>query len=184
MLSRTALRLAIALAVGMFSPEALAQDGEFRRPSEIENYPTGLAIGPLKMFGPTGVALVWRDDAKDSLNAVIAGKLAPKTLHVHLDYQLNLVSLDDPNAPDIAFPLYIGVGLRLRLNEEENRGTARDPFLGLRFPLGIAILPPAWPIDGFIEFAPVLGLQKQKTATEETRYSSADFALGARYYFR
>ncbi len=184
MLSRMPLRLALTLVVGLFSPAALAQEGEFRRPSEIENYPTGLAIGPVKMFGPTGVALVWRDDAKDSLNAVIAGKLSPKSLHVHIDYQLNLVSLDDPNAPDIAFPLYVGAGLRLRLNEEENRGTAKDPFLGLRIPMGIAFLPPSLPIDGFLEFAPVVGLQKQKTASEETRYITADFAVGARYYFR
>ncbi|MEE2750066.1 MAG: hypothetical protein VX519_01440 [Myxococcota bacterium] len=176
--------LAMVLASVLCSPTALAQDDEFRRPYEIEDYPTGLAMGPLKMFGATGIALVWRDDAKDSLNAVIAGKVSPKTLHVHLDYQLNLVSLDDPNAPDIAFPLYIGAGLRLRLNEEEARGTARDPFLGLRVPLGIAILPPSWPIDGFLEFAPVIGLHKQKTATEEVRYNSADFAFGARYYFR
>lgn len=176
--------MTLALAVGLLPGQSFAQDAEFRRPSEIENYPTGFAAGPAKMFGPTGISIAWRDDAKDSINAVIAGNISPRTLHVHVDYQLNLVSLDDPNAPNIAFPLYIGAGLRLRMNEDENRGTAKDPFLGLRFPLGIAILPPSLPVDGFIEFAPVLGLQKRKTPSEEVRYSTADFAVGARYYFR
>ena len=176
--------MTLALVVGLLPGQSFAQDAEFRRPSEIESYPTGLAAGPTKMFGPTGIALVWRDDAKDSINAVIAGNISPRTLHVHVDYQLNLVSLDDPNAPNIAFPLYIGAGLRLRMNEDENRGTAKDPFLGLRFPLGITVLPPSFPVDGFIEFAPVIGLQKRTTPSEEARDSTADFSVGARYYFR
>jgi len=176
--------MAVALMLFCFSSTSFAQDVEFRLPSEIEEYPTGLAVGLVKMFGPTGLTFAWRDDARDSITAAAAGKLSSKTLHVHVDYQLNLVSLDDPNAPDVAFPLYTGLGLRMRLSEEESRGTTSDPVFGIRIPIGIAILPPAWPIDGFFEFAPVIGIQKKFSADDERRYRTADFALGARYYFR
>ncbi len=157
----------------LFPGLAFAQGEDFRLPSELEDYPTGLGAGVV-LGEPTGLSLVWREDAKNAIVGALAWSLPNDSLHLHVDYQVNLISLDDPNAPEVAFPLYTGVGLRMRLGQDKS---SADPLMGIRLPIGIAVLPPAFPMDAFMEIVPVMGLLPETSIT-------LDGALGVRYYFQ
>jgi hypothetical protein len=49
--------------------------------------------------------------------------------------------------------------------------------MAIRLPIGISVLPPAIPVDAFMEIVPVMGLLPETSIT-------LDGALGIRYYFR
>ena len=85
---------------------AFAQGEDFRLPSELEDYPAGLAAG-LVLGAPTGLSVVWRDDTRDAYTGAVAWSVKEKAIQVHADYQYNLISWDDPNAPDVGFPIYV-----------------------------------------------------------------------------
>ena len=152
---------------------AFAQGEDFRLPSEIEDFPTGFGAGVV-LGEPTGLSVVWREDAQNAIVGALAWSLPNDTLHLHVDYLVNLISLDDPNAPEVAFPLYTGVGLRFRLGQDKS---SADPLMAIRLPIGISVLPPAVPVDAFLEIVPVMGLLPETSIT-------LDGALGVRYYFR
>jgi len=163
----------LSLLLPLLPGLALAQGEDFRLPSELEDYPTGIGAGVV-LGEPTGLSLVWREDAQNAIVGALAWSVPNDSLHLHADYQVNLISLDDPNAPEVAFPLYTGVGLRVRLGHDK---ASADPILGIRLPIGIAVLPPAVPVDAFMEIVPVMGLLPETSIT-------LDGALGIRYYFR
>lgn len=88
-------------------------------------------------------------------------------IHLHADYLYNAVKL----GPE--FPLYIGIGGRIKLSEKDKSEESR---LGVRFPVGVVYQPATKPFDIFFETVPMLNL---------TPKSDFDWnaAAGVRYYF-
>ena len=87
---------------------------------------------------------------------------------------MNLVKVDNVRGK---FPVYAGVGGRLKL-KEENRGKGRndsDVLLGVRVPFGISYLFADMPIDLFFEIVPILDLVPDTDL-------DLNAAIGARFY--
>lgn len=83
------------------------------------------------------------------------------------DYNL-LTNAGINKNPDLETPVYIGVGPRFIFSDN-------DEF-GIRFPVGVSILPHSTPWEFFAEVAPII------RTTPDTGFDG-DFAIGARYYF-
>jgi hypothetical protein len=141
------------LAVAMLSGSVSAQENGFG---------LGLILGE-----PTGVSLkTWVTD-----NAAMAGAVAwsfgkKDALHLHADYLIHdfrVIRMEEDN-----FPLYYGIGGRIRFEENDK--------IGVRIPVGMNYLFTDAPLDIFLEIVPLLNLAP-----------STDFdlngAIGVRYFF-
>jgi len=125
------------------------------------------------MFGnPTGVTgKYWLDDvwALDGALGADRGEF-----DVHMDFlwhneeflgQHNLL----PKDLDAKVPVYLGAGARVLFADKAE--------FGIRFPVGVSVLPNNTDWEFFGEFAPVLRVTPDVGI-------NADYALGVRYYFR
>ena len=152
--------------------------GVTRQPTGIEREPVGLGVG-LVVGEPTGLSVAYRTGESTNLQAGLGWSFANSRLHLTGDYTRNLFIARPEESPDVRFPLYAGVGGRVKLGFNEDDGRGRDEAsnsLGVRFPLGAAVLPTAQRVDVFLELAPVL-LLLPETAL------ALDGALGARIFF-
>lgn len=94
----------------------------------------------------------------------------------HADYLVhNFDEIDMEEARgDLA--LYIGVGGRMKLNEEDNKGNNEDVMLGVRVPLGASYFFESAPFELFLEIVPVLDI------VPDTEFD-INGAVGFRFYF-
>jgi hypothetical protein len=91
-------------------------------------------------------------------------------MHVHADFLLHFMDVFD--IPAGKLPLYVGVGGRIKIRENDLR-------LGARVPVGIAWLLPFFPVDLFLELAPTFDL-----VTTSNRQWGATGGVGGRIFFR
>lgn len=131
-----------------------------------EGFGVGLIIGE-----PTGISIKNWTGANQAFDAGIAWSFSGKAaLHLHADYLLHDYSLLNLGQE---FPLYYGLGARLKLQENNN---GNDPRVGVRVPVGITYLPAGSPLDFFLEIVPLFDLMPS------TGFDM-NGAIGARYYF-
>lgn len=133
--------------------------------AQDKNWGLGIMLGE-----PTGLsAKYWLNET----NALDFGLGYPLTysnssVSLHADY---LYHLPDAIKSIYRFPVYYGFGVRMIFVDQG------DNTLGARGVAGIAWLSDDYPIDVFLEAAPVFVLFP-KTALH------LDIAIGARYYFK
>ena len=139
---------------------------------DANGHPIGLGVGFI-LGEPTGLSVIYRQDERVAFVGGLAWSVESDNLHLHADYQLNLVDLKDPNAPFSRFPVYAGVGARVETVEILKQTKFS---VGFRVPLGISILPADKPFDGFLEIVPVMNL------IPSTRLD-LEGGIGARFYF-
>ena len=166
------LLLAAALAQQPESASGKAPDNGIRNFSLAEN-PYGVGIG-LMLGTPTGLNVAWRRDEKVNIAGGITWAVSTSSFGVHADYQRTVFQIDDPNAPDIRFPVIIGVGARYRTREKHK--TTRGN-IAVRLPIGLCVVPNQLPIDGFLEIAPTIQMWP------DTGSPGVDAFIGARVFF-
>ena len=137
--------------------------------------PDGFGVGVV-LGDPSGLSLAFRPGDPWFIQAAAGWSLVRDSLHVSADYCMNVVILDTPDLPRMRFPVYVGVGGRLRLGENGGRWDDDEPGLGVRVPVGMTLLPTDVPIDVFVEIVPVLQLFPETDGT-------LDGGIGARFYF-
>lgn len=133
------------------------------------------APSPSRAFGigvvagePTGLSFKQWLAGGNAVDAAAAWSFDdPGAFHFHMDYLYHMVSAGELRIPGWKF--YLGIGGRLRLEEDDNR-------LGVRIPLGIDYLFRTSPFEFFVEVAPILDLAP---ATE----MRVNVGAGIRYYF-
>ncbi len=135
-------------------------------------HPLGLGVGFI-LGEPTGLSVIYRQDERIAFVGGLAWSVDSDSLHIHADYQINLVDLKDPNAPFSRFPFYAGIGARLQTVEILKQTKFS---VGFRVPFGLSILPADKPFDGFLEIVPVMNLVPSTTLDLEG-------GIGARFYF-
>jgi hypothetical protein len=136
--------------------------------------PSGIGLGII-VGEPTGLsAKAWLTDntAVDAGAAWSAWGYGYQSLHLHADFLLHSFNVIPIDPGDL--PIYYGVGGRIRLaGRDENQ----DMRIGVRVPVGISYLFDSFPLDLFLEVAPVLDL------VPSTRLGWNSGA-GIRYYFQ
>lgn len=157
---------------------ALAQDAEVPASRVvIEEEPAGtgpseLGLG-LVLGSPTGLSLGYRPSEQPHIvNAGFAWNIPQQRVHAHVDYLRTVYVLEDPNGPNLTFPVNVGVGGRFH-SWDRDGGRAT---LGVRIPVQMTLVPKHQPFDVFLELVPVL------LVYPETKLR-LDGALGARYFF-
>lgn len=121
---------------------------------------------------PTGISVIHRPGGKTSVDFALAwDAYGDDRLHVHADYLFTMLSVDDPGIPNLTFPVTLGVGGWVG---SEFHGY--DLTMGVRVPVGVALVSKKVPIDVFLEVVPGMRL-----------YPYSDFevgaAMGARVFF-
>ena len=139
-----------------------------------EGFGVGLIIGE-----PTGLSLKKWIGNDRAIDAGIAWSFSENdSLHIHADYLLH--RSDILILPDIPgrFPLYFGLGGRIKLKEDDNgQGRNNDNALvGVRVPFGISYLVTDTPVEAFLEIVPILDI------VPDTDFDIT-IAIGARFYF-
>lgn len=106
---------------------------------------------------PTGVSFKTWLDGVHAVDGAIGLSLSGNTsLQLQADYLWHEFGLLSPVPPEGRLPVYYGIGCRLKVREGgEGHDTDR---LGVRFPVGIAWIAPAAPVDLFFEIVPVLDM--------------------------
>ena len=160
-----------------------AQEGtpSFKMPAPTE--PTlnrdvgGFGLGILLGL-PTGLSAAWRP-AQGSVyyDGALAWSFDQGTLHVHGDVLLRLADLRTDEIEDVHFPVYLGLGPRIRLGDSPYTFSTQESVgIGIRVPIGMSFIHDGVPLEAFVELAPGIGLYPATIGT-------FDAAIGARYYF-
>lgn len=172
----TPVLLMLATLSGTASAEP-GHAGVTRQPTGIEGEPDGLGLG-LVVGEPSGLAFAFRTGEETNIQGGLGWSFASGRLHLTGDYTRNLLIHRPEDTPEVRFPVYAGVGGRVRMGFDDDLGRGRyehGTSLGVRAPVGIALLPTNQRIDVFVELAPVLIVVP---ATDTT----LDGAVGARIY--
>jgi len=124
-------------------------------------YGLGIIVGE-----PTGISGKMKISSENAFDGAIGWSFNKySALQLHADYLYNVVKI----GPD--FPLYVGIGGRIKLSSGSD-----DSRLGARLPIGVVYQPASKPFDLFIETVPMINL------TPKTDFDW-NAAAGARYYF-
>lgn len=128
----------------------------------------GLGLG-LMAGEPTGISGKYWVSSTNAFDFGIAYSFAGSnnSFSLHADYLYHLFNAIET---EYTLPVYYGFGARMRTNENSKLG------LGARGVIGLALLSDKYPVDFFLEVAPVFQL------IPETELNF-DIAIGARYYF-
>ncbi len=139
----------------------------FNLPVEAQKSDLGIGV----IFGePTGIsAKYWITESNAVDFALAYSFVGVRTgLSLHADY---LYHINDLIKSEYNIPFYYGFGVRLRTNNHHS-----DSF-GVRGVAGLLLFLKDYPIDVFIEAAPIFNLFPET-------YLNLDLAIGARYYFQ
>lgn len=162
----------VLLSLAFANDQQNADSGDVRSFKLSENpYSVGAGI----MLGnPTGLSLAWRRDEMSTLAGGLTWSVTTASVGLHADYQRTVFQIDDPNAPELTFPVYVGAGARFRTREKGK--TARANW-ALRLPMGIALVPDDLPVDAFLEIAPTVEFWP------DTGEVGVDAFVGGRVFF-
>jgi hypothetical protein len=152
--------------------------GVSRQPTGIEGEPEGFGMG-LVLGEPTGLSFAYRTGEWTNIQAGLGWSFSNSRIHLTGDYTRNVFIARPDDTPDVRFPIYVGIGGRVKLGFNEDDGRGKDEAsnsVGVRFPIGAAVLPTTQRLDVFLEIAPVLLL------IPDTSFG-LDGALGARIFF-
>ena len=123
---------------------------------------------------PTGLSVkYWLDDVYAVDGAVAWSYSENDSLQFHGDYLIHDYDLLE----DDAWPVYYGIGARLKLKDDDGSGSnKKHAMFGIRVPLGITYLFEDAPMDLFFEVVPVLDLSPDVEL-------DINAAVGLRLYF-
>ena len=138
---------------------------------ELMDGNTGQFGAGLMLGNPTGLSMALRKKDISAFQGGLGWSFREDKIHITADYIHNMVILKSESKPAMKYPIYLGIGAKLL-------HYARISYtqLGLRFPVGLSLLPGRVPVDAFIEFSPTMYLYPDSIL-------GMDFAIGGRYYF-
>ena len=153
------------------SPDAEPEERAVGR--EATGFGMGIILGL-----PTGLSFALRSESALWYDAAFAWSFGRTGGYaVHFDFLFDVTELrNEDEIPDVAFPIYLGVGPRMRIGGVSGTGTT-DPFsIGARVPIGMGVRHDGVPVEGFVELVPGLSFYPATSFYFEA-------AIGGRYYF-
>lgn len=134
--------------------------------------PSGFGIGVV-VGEPTALSAAYRSGGRSWIDAAVGWSFPREWMAFHADLLITPATLASPDLGELRFPLYVGVGPRVRVDFDEYGD--RDS-VGVRVPFGMAMYHTSVPVEGFLELVPGIGIIPE---TEPF----FDIGLGVRYYF-
>jgi hypothetical protein len=172
-----ALTLALASAEGGAPPVILEEQESdtTTAPSMLAHEAKGWGVGVILGL-PTGLSAAYHTDGRVFYDLALAWSFERGTLATHGDLLVTLAELRTDDVADMSFPVWIGLGPRIRLGDTLDTPGSDMLTLGARVPVGMSFIHDGVPIEAFLEFAPGIGLYPSTAPT-------FDVAIGGRYYF-
>ena len=130
-----------------------------------------MGIGVI-LGAPTGLSFKFWQSRETALDLALAWDFNKDYFHIHGDYLYHFPVKAEGFSPN-SFFTYIGIGARMMFKSDSGKN---DNLLGVRGVGGIEFLPPAVPLDVFLEIAPVVNLI-------ETTDFDVEGGIGLRYKF-
>lgn len=127
---------------------------------------------------PTGLsAKLWLNE-REAIDAAAAWSFSDyRSFQFHADYLIHRFDLFRNVDTTVGRPaLYFGVGGRLKLGDDDGRGSDEDDRLGIRVPVGMTYVFAQAPFDVFGEVVPVLDIAPDTEV-------DLNAAVGGRFYF-
>ncbi|MFT4976600.1 MAG: hypothetical protein ACI8S6_002505 [Myxococcota bacterium] len=145
-------------------------------PPALAGAARGIGLG-LVAGDPSGLSVAYRPpDASSYLQLAAGWSISEERLSLNGDYLYTITTFASPDDPALTFPVYVGLGGRLRLGQDNAISeVSRANSLGLRIPAGIAFTPQTVAIDVYLEVAPTL------VVLPETKIDLG-FGIGIRAY--
>ncbi len=116
---------------------------------------TGIGAG-LTLGEPVGASGSYRMDDRLAFQGQLGWSFGQRQLHLSADAVYDVVEIPSDDAMGFSYPVYLGSGLRLRSGHPKGAANRPGATLGLRFPVGVAVIPEASAVEVFFELVPVL----------------------------
>lgn len=124
---------------------------------------------------PTGINAAWKPEGPIWGQTSAAWSFESDSFALNVDVLYTVASPTAKDNADFLFPIYVGIGPRFRFGDAVDQGGYNQDLLGLRVPVGMCFTHKDFPLEGFLEFAPGVGL------VPDTR-GLFDVGLGLRLY--
>jgi hypothetical protein len=158
-------RISIVIAcVVMFVLAAWATDVRSQiAPIDAGDFEVGLILGE-----PTGLSAKLWATGNTAFDLGVAWSFGDGGhFHIHGDYLFHNFSFFDVNSGSL--PVYVGIGGRVRLQEDDSR-------VGLRIPIGLEYILESAPVGFFFEVVPIVDFAPETEA-------DVNGGIGVRYIF-
>ena len=132
----------LTLLLATASPTALAERVE------------GIGVGAL-LGEPVAGTVMMRWDEKQAVQGLLGWSFGQKRMHLGADYLYTPTEIESDDRMGLRYPVYVGVGLRLRVMGEDTTVGKERGNVGIRFPFGVSVEPDHLPLEVYFEMAPV-----------------------------
>lgn len=141
------------------------------------------AVGLGVVLGdPTALSMAFRPNDDWYIQGALGWNLTTDRVALNVDYCMTLATLQAEGSSGVTFPFYVGIGGRLRIDDDDwddwddDDWDDDDSSLGIRVPVGLGLMPPKAPLEFFVELAPVVELIPGTDL-------DFDAGIGGRFYF-
>ncbi len=157
--------VAVFCVISMFSAAVAQDDAAGASTSSFEHGNFGLGV----IFGePTGLSCKMWTTKNTGFDLGLAWSFSDNGhFHIHGDYLFHNLGIFGVSKGSL--PVYIGIGGRIRFDDDDTR-------VGVRFPIGLEYFFDEWPLAVFGEVVPILDLAPSTTG-------DINGGLGIRFYF-
>ena len=145
----------LLLLAALLAPSAVHAAAPPALSAPAQGFGVGLVAGD-----PSGLSVAYRPPSSPAyLQAAAGWSFGDETLSLNGDWLWTFTELSIPDEPDHLFPIYAGIGGRLRLGRDSAlKESGRSNSVGIRFPVGISYNPQVFSADVYVELAPTLVL--------------------------
>ncbi len=123
-------------------------------PSALAARAQGVGVGALLGEPVAGTVMVRWDD-KQAVQGLMGWSFGQQRMHLGADYLYTATEIESDDRMGLRYPVYVGIGLRLRLMGEDTTAGQERGNIGLRFPFGVSVEPDHLPLEVYFEMAPV-----------------------------
>ena len=140
--------------------------------------PQGHTFGAGILLGdPSGLTIKQWLNASNAFDVHVAFDFTDEAFTLLADYLFHFDAFRLKSRAQVDLPLYVGIGGKLLVDANDNKKNNDAAVgLGVRIPIGIAVLFKQAPLEIFVEIAPGLSVIPATSA-------EIDGGLGIRYYF-
>lgn len=125
---------------------------------------------------PIAASLLYRWSDTHAVQMLAGWSFGQRRLHIGGDYLFIPTEIESDDQMGLKYPVYVGLGLRMRLLGDDTTAGKERGKIGLRFPFGVVVEPQDLPMEVYFEMAPVW-------VVAPVSHGGFDGGIGARVFF-
>jgi len=125
---------------------------------------------------PVAASLLYRWSEKHAVQMLAGWSFGQRRLHLGGDYLFTPTEIESDDHMGLKYPVYVGLGLRMRMLGDDTTAGKERGKIGLRFPFGVVVEPQDLPMEVYFEMAPVW-------VVAPVSHGGFDGGIGTRVFF-